>query len=1244
MAEDHPFVLPVFYLPYPARLNPHVEGARVHARVWAKEMGMLDAPAAGGGVIWDEAELDRHDYGLLCAYTHPDCDAPALDLITDWYVWVFFFDDHFLDAFKRTRDTAGAKAYLDRIPLFMPLDVGETPEPENPVELGLLDLWRRTAPAMSTGWRKRFLASTVNLLFESLWELDNITSDRVANPIEYIEMRRKVGGAPWSAGLVEYAVGAEVPDQVAASRPLAVLRDTFSDAVHLRNDLFSYEREVASEGENANAVLVFERFLGLETQRAAELVNDILTSRLHQFENTALTEIPVLCAAEGVAPPEQLAIALYAKGLQDWQAGGHEWHMRSSRYMNSTAVSGMPHSVLTGPNGIGTSQARIAASALKQHSRAPFRVVGPTALPDFHQPFELRLNPHLDEARRHAVEWAAAMGFLAPDPALPGSGLWDRRRFLGFDFALCSAGIDPDGTAEELNASADWLAWGTYGDDYYPAVFTRGRGLGAAIAQHRRLLECMPVDLGPTPVPANPVELGLADLWRRTAAGFDDRARAEFRRAVEKMLEGWLWEVHAESQNRVPDPVDYVEMRRDSFGSDLTMSLARLRKGRTIPDAVWRSRPIGWMEAAAMDAVCLLNDVCSYQKEVEYEGQLLNGVVVIEEYLEVGPEEAVRIAADLANARIEQFQLVEATGLPGLVAEHDLDAEAQAALASYVADLKHWIAAIHKWHLDGTDRYREENLRRPLDAGPGSTAAYSVRRHLGAGAPEAPAPAQFRVPGPPSWRDYLPPRPENAAPAPSAATNANTAAAMRFLSAEESSSGSAATAAASSTASPSGSGPGSTGGSAAALVGDSAGAGSVAAGSGDGSGGAGAGGSDSAGVVTGSGDDGSGGVGSAGGVGGVGSGGGLEGDGGAEGEGSGGCVGHSSSGGRSGRSMIGSSMQIWTPSPTWARAPSSSAAAASASGPVPEASARPEETVTAAAAMTKATRRRTYPTAPRCVVHHGSYCLFCFTKSGEINGHLAPGTPVHPFGRSGGVRGDRAPPAVRPADGPDPQQRAGDHDLRAPHRPLRDRARVRPHHRLGEQGGGRAGDLPGGERAGRRVLGGGRARAGAARRGARGGAGLHDRGHRGRVAGDARPGAGVGRGAHAAGRDAGTGGGGADGRRRGAGAADGRGGRGHGDHGVPHGPAAPGAAGAERGDVDGAGAGGDPGVRGDAHARDADAEVPVRAGGAHLGDGGAHAVRDVPAGVPVQPQRGDGPGGVRDGDGPLRLHRRELCA
>ena len=48
---------------------------------------------------------------------------------------------------------------------------------------------------MSAHWRRRFITATHNLMVESMWELENIGDGRVANPIEYLQMRRRVGGA-----------------------------------------------------------------------------------------------------------------------------------------------------------------------------------------------------------------------------------------------------------------------------------------------------------------------------------------------------------------------------------------------------------------------------------------------------------------------------------------------------------------------------------------------------------------------------------------------------------------------------------------------------------------------------------------------------------------------------------------------------------------------------------------------------------------------------------------------------------------------------------------------------------------------------------------------------------------------------------------------------------------------------------------------------------------------------------------
>ncbi|WP_269856831.1 family 2 encapsulin nanocompartment cargo protein terpene cyclase [Streptomyces sp. RPT161] len=719
MTQSQPFELPDFYMPYPARLNPQLEEARAHSKKWARDMGMLE-----GSGIWEERDLDSHDYALLCSYTHPDCDGPELSLVTDWYVWVFFFDDHFLEVFKRSGDREGGKRYLDRLPAFMPMDLtAATPVPTNPVEAGLIDLWRRTVPTMSMDWRARFAESTENLLNESLWELSNINAGRVPNPVEYIEMRRKVGGAPWSAGLVEHAVGAEVPAVIAESRPMRVLKETFSDGVHLRNDLFSYQRETEEEGELSNGVLVLEKFLNCTTQQAADAVNDLLTSRLQQFESTTLTELPPLFAEKGIDPQSCAGVLAYVKGLQDWQSGGHEWHMRSSRYMNGggqTAPSARWSAFL--PSGLGTSAADIrlaSAGAEAQRARGfthvPFQKVGPSRIPDLYMPFGTTLSPHLQSARRNVVEWAHRMGLLKPQPGVPGSHIWDEHKLIAFDFPLCAAGIHRQASPDELDLSSQWLAWGTYADDYYPAVFGRARNLAAAKICNERLSAHMPIDPDTAPAPTSPLERALSDLWSRTVRPLSADARRRFRTAVEGMISSWLWELTNQAQNRIPDPVDYIEMRRWTFGSELTMSLSRLAHGKEVPPEIYRSGPMRSLENSATDYACLVNDVYSYQKEIEFEGEVHNGVLVVQNFFNCDYPTGLGIIQDLMNSRMRQFQHVAAHELPVLCDDFRLGKTARQALDDYVRELQDWMAGILTWHRDG-NRYKESELRYKVGA------------------------------------------------------------------------------------------------------------------------------------------------------------------------------------------------------------------------------------------------------------------------------------------------------------------------------------------------------------------------------------------------------------------------------------------------------------------------------------------------------------------------------------------------
>src|SRR5919204_479489 len=109
-----PFDLREFSVPHPARLNPHLAGARERTKAWADAMGMLesgDDPC--GCALWDEHMFDSQECALLCAYTHPDAPAERLATVSGWYAWVFFFDDHFLETCRRSGDLAAALRYVE---------------------------------------------------------------------------------------------------------------------------------------------------------------------------------------------------------------------------------------------------------------------------------------------------------------------------------------------------------------------------------------------------------------------------------------------------------------------------------------------------------------------------------------------------------------------------------------------------------------------------------------------------------------------------------------------------------------------------------------------------------------------------------------------------------------------------------------------------------------------------------------------------------------------------------------------------------------------------------------------------------------------------------------------------------------------------------------------------------------------------------------------------------------------------
>lgn len=701
-----PFQLPDFYVPWPARQNPNLDIARAHSKMWARQIGILGQNHdKNSPEIWSEDSFDRHDYALFCSCIHPETPADELNLMTDWNVWAFYVDDYFLKVYKGPKNRDGAKEYLERILIFMPVDISPMPEPTTPTERGLADLWLRSAPSKSMDWRLRIIENTKSLLVESILELDSMLAQRLANPIEYIEMRRQVGGALWSADLVEHATFVEVPARVANTRPMQVIKNTFADAVHLRNDIFSYQREVIKEGELTNGVLVLERFLDIDTQQAVNLVNDLLTSRLQQFEHTALTELHQLFAEYQLDPNEQIQVLTYIRGLQDWQSGAHEWHIRTSRYLNPDIKKSDPVEDRLKTVEIGTKR-------LKNYAHTPYQKVAAPAYPNFYMPYSTHQNLHMERARWSSKAWARKMGMLEKLSVGREFFVWDDVRFDAADIAFFCALAYPGATEAELNMATQWLVWATYTDDFFAEVFGHDRDLTGARVWRARLWDCMPVEsTSPVSTPTNPVERGLIDLWGKTTSRLPLNARQQFRKVVDGLFESWIWELGNRTQNRIPDMIDYVEMRRKTSGADFMLVFIRSVHGNGILPEIYNSRTLQELNNAAGDHVYLINDLVSYQKEIEFEGDLHNMVLVIQNFTGCDQNQAIAHVNNLMTARLKQFEYIVSFDLPRLFDDFQVDARSRAHVLSYVEELKHLMYASLEWHTQ-VMRYKEPQLRR----------------------------------------------------------------------------------------------------------------------------------------------------------------------------------------------------------------------------------------------------------------------------------------------------------------------------------------------------------------------------------------------------------------------------------------------------------------------------------------------------------------------------------------------------
>jgi germacradienol/geosmin synthase len=114
-------------------------------------------------------------------------------------------------------------------------------------------------------------------------------------------------------------------------------------------------------------------------QQAVDIVNDLVTSRLRQFEHIISTELPLLVHEMGLGETERAALYGLCGALRSWIAGDTRWEQTSGRYhpsrreratqrQHGASPRGASPGTALGPAGLGTAAARLASLAGAGHA------------------------------------------------------------------------------------------------------------------------------------------------------------------------------------------------------------------------------------------------------------------------------------------------------------------------------------------------------------------------------------------------------------------------------------------------------------------------------------------------------------------------------------------------------------------------------------------------------------------------------------------------------------------------------------------------------------------------------------------------------------------------------------------------------------------------------------------------------------------------------------------------------------
>lgn len=311
--------LPTLYCPFPSTINQYASAAYHHNLDWLRSFNIVIDESASPN--WRELKFSD-----LVARTYPTISLEALEIIADFMVWYFIFDDEFEKAgiSKQPELLESEHARLVDI-----MNGASLRDDDTPAVVTLRDIFQRLhqLPHGTSELILRFAKNLEDFLQGVRWEALNHSQGITPVLADYMKMRVFTSGVYPCFDLILIAEQIALPPEV-IFHPIVKRLDRAANHVSSwANDILSVNKEIR-EGKTHNLVLVLQQEYQIPLKEAVKRAVE-----LHDAEVQTFIELSAHPPSFGVEVDVNLQ--RYLSGLRSWMRGCLDWYLESGRYRNN---------------------------------------------------------------------------------------------------------------------------------------------------------------------------------------------------------------------------------------------------------------------------------------------------------------------------------------------------------------------------------------------------------------------------------------------------------------------------------------------------------------------------------------------------------------------------------------------------------------------------------------------------------------------------------------------------------------------------------------------------------------------------------------------------------------------------------------------------------------------------------------------------------------------------------------------